>query len=57
MITLILIEDSKAGGYTGYMKELPQVIVEGETPEEVKQNLSNAMHDIITFANVETHKL
>ena len=57
MITLILIEDSKVGGYTGFLKELPQVIVEGETPEEVKQNLANTMHDIITSADVETHKL
>jgi len=57
MITLILIEDSKSGGYTGFMKDFPSVIVEGETPEEVKQNLINVMTDIINSATVETHKL
>ena len=57
MITLILIEDSKVGGYTGFLKELPQVVVEGETSEEVKENLANTMHDIIMASDVETHKL
>lgn len=57
MITIILIEDSKVGGYTGYIKEFPNIPVEGETLEEVKQNLSDVLHDLIMDAKVDSFKL
>ena len=47
--TVVLIEDSEDGGYTGYYKEKVGVVAEGETVKETLENLSKAYTFFLTF--------
>jgi len=49
--TIIVIKDKKSKRYTGFLKEFPTVITEGEDKEEVRKNLAGAMYDIIMYAD------
>ena len=46
---LIMIEDQKQGGYSGYFKQFPNVFAEGDTEHELITNLFNALHDIFDY--------
>ena len=48
-LEVVLIEDKKIGGYSGYFKQFPNVFSEGETQEELINNLFNALHDIFEY--------
>jgi predicted RNase H-like HicB family nuclease len=48
-LTLILVEDSKLGGYTAFFRQLPDIISQGETEKEALQNLMNTVHDVFMF--------
>ena len=52
-VTLTTIyEEAKEGGYIGYMAELPGANTQGETLEEVRENLTEAIQ-LILEANRE----
>lgn len=52
-ITLTAIyEEAEEGGYIGYIAELPGANTQGETMEEVRENLAEAMQMILA-ANLE----
>lgn len=38
-LRVVIHEDKEIGGYSGYFLSIPSVIVEGETKEELFQNL------------------
>ncbi len=42
---------SKDGGYTGYFKEMPYVITEGETKEELSKNLDEVLEVFADYYN------
>ena len=49
---IILVED-KLGGYTGFLKELPDVVTEGETIDETQNNLADAVYAVIKSLSSE----
>lgn len=46
-----VLESQKEGGYTAYIPALPGCISEGETLEEVKKNILEALHGYLLVAN------
>ena len=53
ILTLTAVfEEAEEGGYIGYVAELPGANTQGETLEEVRENLSEAM-ELILNANRE----
>ena len=50
---IILVEDKDLGGYTGFLKELPDVVTEGETIDEVQNNLADAVYAVIKSLSSE----
>ena len=44
----VLIE-SQEGGFTGYFSEFPEAIAEGETEEEVRKNMFDALIEILSY--------
>lgn len=55
-LTAVFIEDPTDGGYTGFFKEFPGAVAEGETEEEVQQNLFLALSYMLKF-NREDNEL
>jgi predicted RNase H-like HicB family nuclease len=56
-ITLTAIyEEAEEGGYIGYIAELPGANTQGETMEEVRENLLEAMQLIIEANREEAEK-
>ncbi len=54
-----VVIESQKGGYTGYFSEFPEAIAEGETEEEVRKNMFDALIEIISFkkgTDNESHK-
>ena len=49
-ITPVFVEEPK-GGYSAYIKEIPGINIQGETKEEVKQNLVDALEMIFASKN------
>lgn len=47
-----MYEEAEEGGYIGYIAELPGANTQGETMEEVRENLAGAMQMILA-ANLE----
>ena len=47
-----IFEEAEEGGYIGYVAELPSVNTQGETLDEVRENLGEAM-ELILNANRE----
>lgn len=43
VITSILIQDPDDNGFTSYFAEFPEVIAEGDTEDEAKKNLIEAL--------------
>jgi len=42
-LTGVIIPDETVGGYTGYFAEIPEVIAEGNTMDELRENLLQAL--------------
>jgi len=43
------VPESEGGGYTAYTEELPGAISEGDTLEEARENLQDAVATLIQF--------
>ncbi|MCC6725893.1 MAG: type II toxin-antitoxin system HicB family antitoxin [Saprospiraceae bacterium] len=43
----IIIEPSEEGGYMAFIEEMPNVCTQGETLEEVKENLMDALDMVL----------
>ena len=52
-----IILKAKEGGFTGYVEEMPGVISQGNTIEELKENLIDALQMMISYYKDETKKL
>ena len=53
-----MYEEAEEGGYIGYIAELPGANTQGETIEEVRENLLEAMQLILEASRGETeHRL
>lgn len=48
-LTGVVVQDSSTGGFTGYMLEMPEVIAEGNTQEEVEKTLFENMKTVLEF--------
>lgn len=46
-----IVEPQKEGGYTAYIPALPGCVSEGETLEETKKNLLDALKGYLYVAN------
>ena len=51
-----IFEQAEEGGFIGYVAELPGANTQGETLEEVRENLSEAIELILT-SSPEHHRL
>lgn len=47
--TPVFKEDPKGRGYSGYLAEFPDLFAQGETREEVVENLLLSLNDILTY--------
>ena len=52
-----IIEKSEDGWYVGQLEELPEVISQGRTLQELKQNLQDALDLVIANAREATRSL
>ena len=52
-----IIEKSDDGWYVGQLEELPEVISQGKTVQELKQNLQDALDLVISNARETTLSL
>ena len=50
-----ILEEAEEGGYVGYVAELPGANTQGETLEEVRENLSEAV-ELILNSNREKYE-
>jgi predicted RNase H-like HicB family nuclease len=48
-LTGVVVQDKATKGYTGYMLEIPEVIAEGNTREEVENALFENLKAVIEF--------
>ncbi len=56
-ITLTAIfEEAEEGGYIGYVAELPGANAQGETLEEARENLADAVQMILEINREETER-
>ena len=51
-----VFEEAEEGGYIGYVAELPGANTQGETLDEVRENLSEAIQLILTANREEFEK-
>jgi len=51
-----VFEEAEEGGYIGYVAELPGANTQGETLEEVRENLNEAIELILNFNREEFEK-
>ncbi len=51
-----IYEKAKGGGYVGYVAELPGANTQGETIEEVRENLKEAVHLLLECYRDEAEK-
>jgi predicted RNase H-like HicB family nuclease len=52
-MTIIIIEDEVMGGFTSYLKEAPNVIAQGDTLDEARENLAKTMYDVIMSLEID----
>lgn len=45
----IIFEPAEEGGYTAYVAEVPGAISEGETLEEARANVLDALRELVTY--------
>jgi len=53
---IIAIKD-KDGGYTAYLADFPNVIIQADELDDIKPQLSDVFHDIVQGSKIEEHKL
>lgn len=41
------VSESEGGGYVAYVEELPGAITEGDTIEEARENLQDAVNELV----------
>lgn len=51
-----VFEPAPEGGYTSHFEELPEVFSEGETVEEAKTNLLDALAQVMEYHREEARK-
>ena len=51
-----VFEPAPEGGYTSHFEEMPEVFSEGETVEEAKSNLLNALKEVMEYHRDEARK-
>ena len=51
-----IILKAKEGGFTGYVEEMPSVISQGKTIEELKKNLVDALQMMISYCKNKIKK-
>jgi len=51
-----VFEPAPEGGFTCYFEELPEVFSEGETLEEAKANLLDALTEVLEYHREEARK-
>ena len=49
----IIFEPAKEGGFTSYIPEVPGAISEGETIEEAREMVLDALHEILSYRREE----
>ena len=52
----VIFEEAEEGGFVGYVAELPGANTQGETLQEVRENLSEAMELILNSNREELEK-
>jgi predicted RNase H-like HicB family nuclease len=52
-LTAVFVEDPTEGGFTGFFKEFPNAIAEGETQEEAQNNLFKTLSFMLQFNREE----
>jgi predicted RNase H-like HicB family nuclease len=52
----IIIEKNANGWYTGQCEQIPEAISQGETLDELKENMADAIKMVIDFKREETRK-
>lgn len=52
----IIFEPAEEGGYTSYIPEVPGAISEGETIEEAREMVMDALHEILAYRREEAMK-
>ena len=45
----LIIEEVEAGGYVGQIKEIPDVLSQGETKEELRANILDALKEYLMY--------
>ena len=45
----VIIEPSEEGGFTAYVPEVPGAVSEGETPEEAKEMVLDALRELMAY--------
>jgi len=53
-LTAVYQKDPESGWYTAQIKEIPQAISQGETLEEARENLKDALETVFRFLADET---
>ncbi|MBQ6096525.1 MAG: type II toxin-antitoxin system HicB family antitoxin [Bacteroidales bacterium] len=53
----IIIYKNPNGWYTGQCEQVPEAISQGETLEELKENMADAIKMVIDYKKEETRKL
>jgi len=53
----LAIEKGQDGWYVGYIEELPSVMSQGKTIEELKENILDALHLFLEVQKEESKKL
>ena len=51
-----VFEPAPEGGYTCHFEELPEIFSEGETVDEARANLWDALEQVMTFHREEARK-
>jgi predicted RNase H-like HicB family nuclease len=52
-----IFEEDPEGGYIGYVEEFPGVNTQGDTLDEVKENLLDALEMMVQVLREQTEKL
>jgi predicted RNase H-like HicB family nuclease len=52
----IYVQDNKNGIVTAFIKQLPNILAEGDSIEEARQSLLNAIHDVFKHQSKEKVK-
>jgi predicted RNase H-like HicB family nuclease len=48
-LTAVFVKDKEDGGYTGFIMEVPGVVAEGDTKQEVEANLFECLGAMLRF--------